>query len=248
MKRRRGRLPRPLSRQCQPRGTFCHQRQKVPKERRQNPWFWIPCTGGVHPVQKLFCPANRTDEIPRRAFVSSLRLSPCKSACALALACRNYNLHCTPCPFVGGGVPTPRLHAPLVTFRRGRCPHRPARSSAAPLVLCHCEPVTDVTGVAIRVLRLKPPLRKGRWREAPEGSPYRTPRPDNADRVVLSATSGRKYPKNAAKTHGFGFLARAWYILCRNSSAPRIERTKSRAVLSYRPCVYLRAKALARWH
>ena len=146
MKRRRGRLPRPLSRQCQPRGTFCHQRQKVPKERRQNPWFWIPCTGVVHPVQKLFCPANRTDEIPRCAFVSSLRLSPCKSACALALTCRNYNLHCTPCPFVGGGVPTPRLHAPLVTFRRGRCPHRPAQSSAAPLVLCHCEPVTDVTG------------------------------------------------------------------------------------------------------
>ena len=27
----------PLS--CRPRGTFCQQRQKVPKERRQNPWF-----------------------------------------------------------------------------------------------------------------------------------------------------------------------------------------------------------------
>ena len=24
---------------CRPRGTFCQQRQKVPKERRQNPWF-----------------------------------------------------------------------------------------------------------------------------------------------------------------------------------------------------------------
>ena len=27
---------------------------------------------------------------------------------------------------------------------------------------------------------------------------------------VLSATSDRKYQKNAAKTNGFGFLARAW--------------------------------------
>ena len=27
---------------------------------------------------------------------------------------------------------------------------------------------------------------------------------------VLSVTSDRKYPKNAAKTNGFGFLARAW--------------------------------------
>ena len=27
---------------------------------------------------------------------------------------------------------------------------------------------------------------------------------------ILSVTSERKYPKNAAKTNGFGFLARAW--------------------------------------
>ncbi len=72
---------------------------------------------------------------------------------------------------VGGGVPTPRLYALLVTFRRGRSPHRPAWICTALLAACHCEPVTDVTGVAIRVPRLKPPLRKGRWREAPEGSP-----------------------------------------------------------------------------
>ena len=62
-----------------------------------------------------------------------------------------------------------------------------------------------------------------------------------ADCVVLSATSGRKYPKNAAKTHGFGILARVWGILRGNPSAPQIERTKSLALLSYRPCVYLRA-------
>ena len=32
--------PSPLG--CLRRGTFCHQRQKVPKKRRQNPWFWNP--------------------------------------------------------------------------------------------------------------------------------------------------------------------------------------------------------------
>ena len=84
-------------------------------------------------------PRESNSESPRRAFVSSLRLSPCKSACALALTCRNYNLHCTPCPFVGGGVPTPRLYALLVTFRRGRCLHRPAWICTALLATCHCE-------------------------------------------------------------------------------------------------------------
>ena len=121
------------------RGTFCHRRQKVPKERRQNRWFWIPCAGVVRSGTKPTCPANRANEILRRAFASSLRLSPCMSAYALALARRNYNLHCTPCPFVGGGVPTPRLYALLVTFRRGRCLHRPAWICTALLATCHCE-------------------------------------------------------------------------------------------------------------
>ena len=124
---------------CRPRGTFCHRRQKVPKERRQNRWFWNPCAGVVLAGTKPTCPANRANEILRRAFASSLRLSPCMSAYALALARRNYNLHCTPCPFVGGGVPTPRLYALLVTFRRGRCLHRPAWICTALLATCHCE-------------------------------------------------------------------------------------------------------------
>ena len=41
---------------------------------------------------------------------------------------------------------------------------------------------------------------------------------------VLSVTSDRKYPKNAAKTNGFGFLARARCGKCRDLSPPRIKR------------------------
>ena len=41
---------------------------------------------------------------------------------------------------------------------------------------------------------------------------------------VLSVTSDRKYPKNAAKTNGFGFLARAWRGEHRDLLPPRIKR------------------------
>ncbi|BCK78580.1 hypothetical protein MM35RIKEN_07720 [Vescimonas fastidiosa] len=43
---------------------------------------------------------------------------------------------------------------------------------------------------------------------------------------VLSVTSDRKYPKNAAKTNGFGFLARAWCGEHRDLLPPRIKRCK----------------------
>ncbi len=48
----------PCTYKCLRRGTFCHQRQKVPKERRQNQWFWIPCAGVVQTVSEPFGPAN----------------------------------------------------------------------------------------------------------------------------------------------------------------------------------------------
>ena len=52
-----------------------------------------------------------------------------------------------PPPAALGSLPTSaRLQALLVTFRRGRCLHRPAWICTAPLVTCHCEPVTAVTG------------------------------------------------------------------------------------------------------
>ena len=61
-----------------------------------------------------------------------------------------------------------------------------------------------------------------------------------ADRVVLSANSGRKYPKNAAKTHGFGILCAAgvppvWGIFCHAYLTLRFN-----ALLSYRLCAAIR--------
>ena len=60
--------------------------------------------------------------------------------------------------------------------RSVRSLHRPARTCTAPLVKLPviARPVRKLV-VAIRVPCLKPPLRKGRWREAPEGSPPRIP-------------------------------------------------------------------------
>ena len=80
--------------------------------------------------------------------------------------------------------------------------------------------------MAIRTL--KAPLRKGSCHGSAvtEGSTLRTScnAPHIASGGALSVTSDRKCPKNAAKIHGFGFLARAWCSLRRNSSAPRIEQ------------------------
>ena len=57
------RSPRYLLHTCLRRGTFCHQRQKVPKERRQNQWFWNPCAVVVRKVSKIFTLANKTTQI-----------------------------------------------------------------------------------------------------------------------------------------------------------------------------------------
>ena len=50
---------------------------------------------------------------------------------------------------------------------------------------------------------------------------------ENASGGSLSFTSERKGEKNAAKTNGFGFLARAWYGKYRGPSAPRMKQYKS---------------------
>ena len=59
-----------------------------------------------------------------------------------------------------------------------------------------------------------------------EGSTHRTPCYANASGGALSVTSDRKCPKNAAKTNGFGFLARARCRTYRDPSTPRITRRK----------------------
>ena len=51
--------------------------------------------------------------------------------------------------------------------------------------------------------------------------------PKNASGGSLSFTSERKGGKNAAKTNGFGFLARTWYGKYRGPSAPRMKQYKS---------------------
>ncbi len=57
--------------------------------------------------------------------------------------------------------------------------------------------------------------------------PHRTSCYANASGGALSVTSDRKYPKNAAKTNGFGILARAWCGMYRGLSSPRIKQYKS---------------------
>ena len=79
-----------------------------------------------------------------------------------------------------------RAHGPCPTKRPvGRDLCVPPPITAAFPATCHCEPVTDVTGVAIRI-----PLRC-----ASGGS--------------LSFCGERKGGKNAAKTHGSGILSAA---------------------------------------
>ena len=75
----------------------------------------------------------------------------------------------------------------------------------------------------------KAPLRKGSWHgeAVTEGSATAPLVPINASGGALSVTSDRKYPKNAAKTNGFGFLARAWCGVYRDLSSPRIKQYKS---------------------
>ena len=83
--------------------------------------------------------------------------------------------------------------------------------------LCHCEgtkcPWQSVTSI--------PQPRQSRGWGIPSSVPLV---PINASGGVLSVTSDRKYPKNAAKTNGFGFLARAWCGEDWDLLPPRIKR------------------------
>ena len=56
---------------------------------------------------------------------------------------------------------------------------------------------------------------------------------------VLSANSGRKYPKNAVKTKVLKSF-RAWRASHADTFHPAYQVLKSTAVLSYRPCAAIR--------
>ena len=92
---------------------------------------------------------------------------------------------------------------------------------------CHGSAVTEGSPTApfATPRPQRPPCLKGGWHgEAVTGGFFTAPLvPINASGGVLSVTSDRKYPKSAAKTNGFGFLARAWRGKYRNPFTPRIK-------------------------
>ena len=132
----------PLS--CRPRVTFCHQRQKVTKERRQNQGFEIlprlehvPCgrTPTREPTFQVYC----------LAFASSLRLQPLAahadprcpviSGMPPASTAQTKNPpHLLPCTRRGDPRGRPRS-APLPCTRRGRPPGRPVSPHSQPITL-----------------------------------------------------------------------------------------------------------------
>ena len=93
----------PLS--CRPRGTFCHQRQKVPKEHRQNQGFEIlprlECVPRGHP------PAPRTN---LSSLLSCFRIAPASTAAGRsrgpALPC---HIRDAPCVYRAGKEPAAPL-------------------------------------------------------------------------------------------------------------------------------------------
>ena len=128
---------------CLWRRPFFLRRKKRRKERRQNQGFEILSAAEVLPVPASFSHANQDKQISCLAFTWPLRL----------------HLRCA--PRLCWPILTGLFSASLV----GRGAHTPRPNSHDPLVpTCHCEPVTDVTGVAIRALCPVPaqPCRGGR--------------------------------------------------------------------------------------
>ena len=88
----------------------------------------------------------------------------------------------------------------------------------------------------------RPPLHSARKSPCRAGSmcPAVHRIPCHASGGVLSANSGRKYPKNAVKTHGFEILCAAgvpsvWKAFCHANEVRKVI-----ALPSYRLCVYSR--------
>ncbi len=85
-----------MCKNCLQRGTFCHQQQKVPKERCQNQWFWIPCAGAVREVSRPFTPANKTVQ-PRPVLSQCLGVYSPRRAPRLCCPSKRADPLCLPC-------------------------------------------------------------------------------------------------------------------------------------------------------
>ncbi len=79
-------------------------------------------------------------------------------------------------------------------------------------------------------------LCRGRRPRRPAQAWYRSPW--RASGGSLSFSGERKGGKNAAKTNGFGFFARAWCGMYRDLSAPRIKRYKPALCFRIAFCAY----------
>ena len=116
-----------------------------------------------------------------------------------------------------------------INLRRGRCPHRPAVPTIDQRIRRG-----DPRGRA-RFMHLVA-LCRGRRPRRPAQARHRSPW--RASGGSLSFCGERKGGKNAAKTDGFGFLARAWCGMYRDLSAPRIKRYKPALCFRIAFCAY----------
>ena len=177
------------------RGTFCQQRQKVPKERRQNQWFWNPLRArDAFRVENLL-PRAPNAQVYRRAFVSSLRHHPlaahagprCPGAAGMppcvyrAARCGHRALrNSIDKRCVGGDVPDAPFHRIPCHAPVGRGAHTPPSRTCTVLLAkgVIAKPVRTLT-VAIRIPLLLPPggahHTSGRGRARPYASQENTP-------------------------------------------------------------------------
>ena len=141
-----------LLRVCLRRDTFCQQRQKVSKERRQNQGFGILSAAEVLTVSVPFSHANRNKQTLCFAFASSLRLPPRRALRLCWLSCRRWPLRLPLLRRLGRRP----LHAYRRTIRRAGCPQ-----PAALRPLHHCggvrarRPTTCLVGADASV---RPPI------------------------------------------------------------------------------------------
>ena len=117
---RRGRCPHRPARTAPPKNVIANRRAR----RCGNPYppapHFLSC--GENGFPRRFAPRNDDFMDMHRTFISSVGRHPC-----------------VPPPIYAAPSTAGHIGPALQAFRRGRCPHRPART--VPPKNCHCEPV-----------------------------------------------------------------------------------------------------------